>query len=302
MLRLGMVDFDTSHVVEFTRRWHHQGIDEDQYVEGARVVLGCPGLSHMAPERIPGFQQEMEELGVMLVDEPGALLGRVDGVLITSLDGAMHLERARPFLEAGIPCFVDKPFTSSLQEAKTLLALSRNTGTPLFSSSAMRYAPEVTRFLNPEWPMRLEGIATWGPAHLFDVMPGRNPGLLHYGIHAVELLYALMGPGCREVCCFHTPGTSVVTGHWKDGRVGTMRGLRSGQLEYGFLAFTDQGVFPVAVSFRCVYRELMKQIVTFFKTRTAPVDPAITVEIIAFLEAAWKSAANSGKSERVEVD
>ncbi len=53
MIRLGIVDFDTSHAVEFTRRLNHVGIAEDQWVEGARVVAGVPGVSEVAPEVIP---------------------------------------------------------------------------------------------------------------------------------------------------------------------------------------------------------------------------------------------------------
>ena len=113
MIRLGILDFDTSHVVEFTKRINHKGIDKDQWVDGAEVTLGCPGESQLAPERIPGFKKEMENLGVPLVDKPADLIGKVDGVLVESLEGGVHLERAKPFLEAGLPCYVDKPFACS---------------------------------------------------------------------------------------------------------------------------------------------------------------------------------------------
>ena len=43
MIRLGIVDFDTSHAVEFTKRLNHVAIAEDQWVEGAKVVAGVPG-------------------------------------------------------------------------------------------------------------------------------------------------------------------------------------------------------------------------------------------------------------------
>ena len=68
MLKLGIVDFDSSHCVEFTRRLNHFVIDKEQWVEGAKIVLGCPGESKLSPERIPGFTKTMKELGVELVD------------------------------------------------------------------------------------------------------------------------------------------------------------------------------------------------------------------------------------------
>ena len=53
MLKLGILDFDTSHVVEFTKRLNHKDGAEDQWVDGAEVVIGCPGESKIMPERIP---------------------------------------------------------------------------------------------------------------------------------------------------------------------------------------------------------------------------------------------------------
>ncbi len=50
MIKLGILDFDTSHVVEFTKRLNHVGIDKEQFVEGAKVVIGCAGESKLSPE------------------------------------------------------------------------------------------------------------------------------------------------------------------------------------------------------------------------------------------------------------
>ncbi len=57
MIRLGIVDFDTSHVVEFTKRINHKGIDKDQWVDGAEVVFGCPGESQLAPSAFPASKK-----------------------------------------------------------------------------------------------------------------------------------------------------------------------------------------------------------------------------------------------------
>ena len=104
MLKLGILDFDTSHVVEFTKRMNHLEIDKDQWVDGATVVLGCPGESKLAPEKIAGYTEAMKKLKVDLVESPKDLIGKVDAVLIEAVDGSVHWDRARPFLEAGVPC------------------------------------------------------------------------------------------------------------------------------------------------------------------------------------------------------
>lgn len=304
MIRLGILDFDTSHAVEFTKRLNRKGIAKDQQVEGAEVVIGCAGESKMSPERIPGYKAEMEKLGVPLVARPEEMIGKVDGMLIESLEGAAHYERARPFLDAGLPCFIDKPFTCGVADAKKIVALAERKKAPVFSSSSLRYAPEVTAFREDTKLGAVLGVVSYGPAPYHEGKPGdvpRNPGLFNYGIHPLEVLYAVMGPGCTRVSCHHEKGVDVVVGQWKDGRLATLRGIRAGAAPYGFLAFTEKGVKPVAIGTRYIYRELCKQIVTFFQTKKPPVEPGTTVEMMAFLELALKSAGNHGAGEKLAV-
>src|SRR5262245_55783242 len=179
MIKLGVVDFDTSHVVEFTKRLNHKGIAKDQWVDGAQVVLGCPGESKIMPERIPGYTQEMENLGVRLVNRPEDMIGKVDGMLIESQEGAAHLERSRPFLEAGLPCFIDKPFSCGVADARKIVELAKSTKAPLFSSSSLRYAPDLTKFVGDTKHGKVFGVFSYGPAPFNDRDPSRNPGLFH---------------------------------------------------------------------------------------------------------------------------
>lgn len=304
MLKLGAIDFDTSHVVEFARRLNHKGVAKEQWVEGATLVLACPGESKMSPERIPGHKDALVKLEVPLTDKPADLIGKVDGVMIHSLEGGAHLERARMYLEAGLPCFIDKPFTCSAANARKIAALSEKHKAPVFSSSSLRYAPEVVAYLGDEKRGKVLGAVSYGPAPLHEQKAGdvpRNPGLFHYGIHPAEVLYTVMGPGCQRVSCFHEKDVDVVTGHWKDGRVATLRGLRSGAKgEYGFLAFAEKGNRHVAIRTTYIYRELLKQVVKFFETKKSPVPLSETIELMAFLEAANRSGVNHGAGEKVE--
>jgi virulence factor len=297
MIKLGMLDFDTSHVVEFARRLHHKGVAEEQWVDGAEIVVACPGESRIMPDRIPGYKKAIEKLGIPLVDKPTDMIGRVDGMLIESQQGGVHWERARPFLEAGLPCYIDKPFTCSVADAKKLTALAEEKKVPIFSSSSLRYAPDLVQFMADPKRGKILGAVAYGPAELHDL----NPGFFHYGIHAVEMLYALMGPGCQRVTCTHERDSDVVTGQWKDGRLATVRGLRSGKKDYGCLVFTEQRVQVIAIGTAYIYRELLKKIVEMFQTKKAPVDVAVTVEIVAFIEAALKSGLNHGAGESLPV-
>ncbi len=299
MIKLGILDFDTSHCVEFTKRLNQIGKDQEQFVEGAKIVIGCAGESKLSPERVEGFTKQMKEFGVPLVDKPADMIGKVDGMLIEAVDGTVHYERAKPFLEAGIPCFVDKPYACSLDDAKKLAELAAKKKLPLFSSSSLRYSPEVVDYAADAKKGKLVGCVVYGPASASPI-PERNAGLFHYGIHPIEVLYTLMGPGCKRVTCTHDKDTDTVTGHWADGRMATVRGIRKGASGYGFIGFAEKGIQPVTIGTKFIYRELLKKIVEMFKTGKSPLDIAETVEIVAFIEAANKSGANHGTGETVK--
>src|SRR5439155_13325176 len=92
MIKFGIVDFDSSHAVEFTKRLNHQLCPEDQWVEGGRVVIGCSLPSAItAPETVARYTGTFTgELGVPLVERPEQMLGKIDAVLIEAVDGSVH--------------------------------------------------------------------------------------------------------------------------------------------------------------------------------------------------------------------
>ncbi len=293
MIRIGLVGFDTSHVVEFTKRFNHVDVDPDLWVEGAKVVAGCPGTSEVIPqEQVAGYARTVsEKYGVELVDRPEGLLGRVDAVMIEAQEGGRHLALARPFLEAGLPTWIDKPFACTVADAREIAALAQRRGAPVFSSSSLRYAPEVVAARQDAALGAIVGAEAYSAASLHP----RNPGLFHYGIHGVEPLYALMGRGCRAVTAVTTAGADVVVGEWPDGRLGVVRGIRAGQRGFGFTAYGERGIRAAAIDFRPVYSALLRQVVGTFQSGRAPLDVAETIEIVAFIVAAQRSAEAGGK-------
>ncbi|HCV26472.1 MAG TPA: oxidoreductase [Candidatus Latescibacteria bacterium] len=290
MIKVGLVDFDTSHVVQFTKRFNHLDIEEDQWVEGAQVVAGCPGQSRHSPERVPEYTEQLKAYGVEIVEKPENLIGKIDAVCIESNDGTVHLERATPFVEAGIPCYIDKPLEISLENAKQIMRLAQKHSVPTFSSSSLRFCPEVQDVLSDESVGQILSANAYSPASEHAI----NPGLFNYGIHGVEILYTLMGQGCTKLSCAYTEGGEVVTGFWGDERLGVMRGTRAGAHSYGFTVWGDKGVKQSGISTQFIYRELCKEIVKMFETGETPIDPLITLEIVAFIDAAIKSREQNG--------
>ncbi len=297
MIRVGIVGFDTSHVVQFTRRLNHVDIEEEQWVDGAEIVAGFPGTSKITEsEQVAEYTQQLADYGVEIVDAPEDLLGEIDAVMVEFQSGHDHLEAARPFIEAGLPTYVDKPFTCSGADARALVDLGAEHNVPLFSSSSLRYGLEVQQLkADADTVGEVVGAMAYSPASLHP----ENPGLFHYGIHGVETLYALMGRGCEEVWCVYEAGAEVSVGRWNDERIGSLRGTREGAHAYGFTAWCENEVRSSSIDASFIYRELLKKIVVMFESGQAPLDIEETVEIVAFIEAAAKSAQLQGQRTRL---
>ncbi len=293
-MRIGIVGFDTSHAVEFTRRINHVGIEQEQWVEGAQIVAGFPGTSNIEDEQtLAEYTETVAGYGVEVVNAPEELIGKIDAVMVEFQSGIVHLEYARPFLEAGVPTFVDKPFTCSVADARQLAELAEANDVPLFSSSSLRYALEIQQLkAEQDQTGKVQGAMAYSPAGLHP----QNPGLFHYGMHAVETLYALMGPGCQEVWCAYEAGAEVVVGRWQDERIGSIRGTRAGTHGYGFTVWCENEVRACLIDPSYIYRELLNEVVGMFESGIVPLDIEETIEIVAFIEAAAKSAQTKGRA------
>lgn len=287
-LRIGLVGLDTSHVTAFTRALHDPG--HKDHVPGARVVAvykgGSPDIVASA-SRVDRFTAELlQEPGIKLYDSIAELARNVDAVMIESVDGRPHLAQFKEVLPSRKPVFIDKPVAGSLRDAIEIFRLAKEHGVPVFSSSSLRF--NTLAALADAQHGELHGAFTYGPAALEPT----HPDLFWYGIHAVETLYTVMGRGCEIVTRVQTENTEVVTGVWRGGRVGTMRGHRDSKAGYGVTVFGSAGVSSPEL--RPSYGPLLREVVTFFRTGRPPVSPEETIELFAFMEAADESKRRGG--------
>lgn len=291
-IKVGMIGLDTSHVTAFTKLLNDKS--DPKHVPGARVVAAFKGGSpdvESSRTRIDRFTAELKDKwGVEIVDSIEELCKKVDAVLLESVDGRPHLSQVRPVFVAKKRVFIDKPFTANYADAREIVRLSRESGTPFFSSSSLRFADDLQAMKRDEKLGAMLGAFTYGPA---PTEP-HHPDLVWYGIHAVEMLYTLMGPGCESVTRVHADGADVVVGKWKDGRVGTMRGIRDGKRDYGAVAFGAKANLATPTPMQSDYRNLLVEVVKFFQTGAPPIPPEETLEMMAFMEAADLSKARGG--------
>lgn len=281
--KIGIIGLDTSHSTAFTKALNDPGASPE--FGGYRVVAAYPKGSNdikSSSDRIPGYTDEVKKQGVEIVSSIEELLGKVDVVLLETNDGRLHLEQALPVLKAGKLLFIDKPIAASLADAIAIFDAAKHYNVPVFSSSSLRYITGVKEIAEGAIGNVL-GVDAYSPASIEKT----HPDLFWYGVHGVEILFTVMGTGCKSVVRIQTEDTDFVVGTWQDNRIGTFRGTRSGKAGYGGTVFGTKGTTTLG-NFNG-YNPLLIKIIEFFKTGIAPVRPEETLEILAFMEAADES-------------
>lgn len=291
--RIGIIGLDTSHSIAFAKTFNAD--PPVPALAGMRVTVAYPHGSkdiESSVTRIPEYTEQVKKLGVAVVDSLPALLEQVDYVLLETNDGRPHLEQAIEVFKAGKPVFIDKPVAGSLVDAICIYEAAQHYKVPVFSSSSLRFMEDALAARKGSCGEVL-GCDTFSPCSLEKT----HPDLFWYGIHGVEILYTVMGPGCQTVNRSSNAEMDVVMGTWKGGRVGTFRGMRSGKSGYGGNVF-GRDKFLQLGNFKG-YDPLVMAIGEFFKTGTPPVEAVETLELYAFMEAADESKRQSGASVSV---
>ena len=123
-----------------------------------------------------------------VVDKPEDMIGQVDAVICATDIGSEHVERCRPFVEAGIPLFIDKPLTDNEEDLKTIVSWYDN-GAKLCSSSSLRYTKELEPYYDNHYELgKIRHICS-PMAKVWET----------YGMHAVEAMFPLLGQGFEWV-------------------------------------------------------------------------------------------------------
>ena len=292
-LRIGIIGCDTSHVPAFSENLNNP--DAKDHVFGGKIVAAFKGGSPDIPEsakRVDNYANTLKEkYGVQFYDSIEELCKNVDAVLLESVDGRPHLEQVKPVIKAGKPVFIDKPMAGSLKDVIEIFRLAKEAKVPIFSSSSLRFAKD-TQAVHHGSIGRVNYVETYGPCEIEK----HHPDLFWYGVHGVEAMFTVLGPGCESVQRGTTAdGQIEVIGTWKNGAKGVYREDKNKKfhgLAKGEKGETSAGSFDG-------YVPLVVEIMKFFKSGVAPVSADETIEIFAFMEAADESKSKGGAAVRI---
>jgi len=221
-----------------------------------------------------------------VVAQPEDVIGEVDGVVIATDDGTDHVRRARPFIEAGLPVFVDKPLATTREELAQFSAW-RKAGARILSSSGMRYAPALAELKGQEWRW-ITNITckTWE----------------RYGIHALEPVYTILGSGFVDVRSEWQEGSDIVHCRHRSGAQATIAAIHDAYGSFGVIhAYGEKRSHSVAL--RDTYSAFRGQLLAVTEWMRSGQDPypfEETRELMAILIAGQESRSQGGA--RVSVD
>jgi len=272
-----------------------------------------------------------------VVDRPEDMVNDVDAALIpggrtppeevkdgaeayimdwTKVGPSDHLKLAAPFLSAGKPVNVDKPFADSVEEALEMISLARKNNAPLMSTSALRYSPQVIGLRE----VVEAGSGGIGEPRTLLVIMGGAP-LMWYGVHGIEAMYTVFGPGVEYVLCdaaykyfgAEDPDAWFGIVKWKDQKQGMLHLLRdvpAGAKEplwpttyvlpdflgvyYQMRLLGTTGVTDIDVKGKTYYTRMLSEFVRMIETGKEPIPLEQTLEVTKIL-LALKASVETGK-------
>lgn len=288
-MRIGIIGTDTSHSIAFTELLNDK--EHPYHVEGGEIIVAYPGGSpdfQLSISRVAAFAEEMNlRFGVRVVEHPEQVAAECDAILLLSADGRVHREWFEIIAPYGKPVFIDKPLANSLEEAKAIFNLAAQWSIPILSTSALRYADALTRQLGSNHNDSIISVDCYGPMF----MEPTQKGYYWYGIHSVEMLFTVMGGTCDHVMACTSGDQETITGVWSDGRIGTVRGSLSGSLPFMAVINREHSSLFVDIASEKTpfYASLLEKVMDMFRTGEPPVDKAMTLQVIRFIEAANES-------------
>ena len=301
IIRVGMIGCDTSHCPKFTHTLH-----ENEKINAGgppiRVVACYPSFSpdiESSRGRVEQFKKNLvEKWNVRMVDSIEAMLDEVDVVMLESVDGRRHLKELRPVAAAGKPCYIDKPFAAGLADAKAMVKLIKETRLPCFSSSSLRFDSAFTSFMADEEARgKIIGCDAMSPAHLEPT----NRVCSGTGFTAWKSCTRSWAPaaGACRARARRTPT-------WRSGYGVTAGSARyeaseRGKSDYAAMVLAEKTVKDLRKA-GDFYDGLSEAIATFFRTRKVPVPIDETLEICAFIDAAYRSAKLGGDDVAIDLE
>lgn len=203
MLRIGIVGSESSHAMQFAKYFNlpDPSTGEDFHPDiRVTAIMGDPESARRTAE-----QAQVLHVAGSLEE----LVDTVDAVMITSRRGSEHVAQAMPFIEKGMPLFIDKPFTSDLAEARELALALQQRNCPVLGGSGCKYSPSVQRIKELVAPLVAERKLLTASLDFSIMLDSIYDGFYFYAPHLVEICLEIFGTDIEAVQAVKTEKSLV---------------------------------------------------------------------------------------------
>jgi predicted dehydrogenase len=220
-----------------------------------------------------------------VVEKAEDVIGHVDAAIIATDDGDDHIRRVKPFIDAGLPVFVDKPMATNVADLRQFIGWHK-AGATILSTSGMRYSPE----------MQLSGDQREILGDLRWITSFTCKTWERYGIHALEAVEPMIGPGFLTVQAHSDAGGDVMHMTHRSGVRMTIGAIHDAYGSFGAAhLYGTKGQLPLKSA--DTYNAFRSQLVAFIemlRTGKRPLPFDETVELMAVIIAGRRSREQGG--------
>ena len=179
MFNIAILGCENSHAASFLNVIREENIQD---IEIVGVFSEFPGAAEALQEKF----------GVPVAKSYDAFVGQIDGLIITARNGDNHYKYAKPYLDSGIPMFIDKPITNTEEDAREFFQMLKERKIPICGGSVLKhaaYVQELKTMVESGEKGRLHGGFIRCPLDINS----EHGGFLFYAQHLVQIMCELFG-------------------------------------------------------------------------------------------------------------
>jgi predicted dehydrogenase len=300
MLRIGLLGSDNSHADRFSEIINLP--EHTAFLPNADAQIVA--IWGQEPERTK--QVATNGHIATIVSAPEEMLGQVDAVFCVTRHGGLHRELVLPYLQAGVPVFIDKPLAVDPDDAREIVRIGQAHHVPFTSFSTVRFSASTQAFAAE--CAKLGGIRVGsytGPATRRNIYGG----IIFYAIHSIEMMLMIQGTGVQWVDALEGPalddqgnGNISVTCGYGDGALGTLALTVDAKYAFTAHAIGREGLAYRALDISDCYQEGAKRILSTLRGEAdAGVAPEAMIEAVQIAAAIERSLDENRRVELSEL-
>jgi predicted dehydrogenase len=291
MYRIGIIGTENSHAMAFSKIVNLPDPETGKLRYPDVRIVGVYGPDEESAKRI------MDEVGVdFIAKNPEEFHGKVDAMCITCRKGSLHYKYAIPFVEKGMPVFVDKPFTSDVAEGERLIEAAKKSGAKLLGGSSVKYAGDAVILKQIVKQITAKGeLITAGLNFAADPV-SEYDGFFFYASHLTETALEIFGKDVKSLLTVEKSGSRISI--WRYPEFDITLNFTKGTHESSALIFALNGNIYREINggryadSSLAYRQQIECFIHLLRTGEMPVsyeDLVLPVKLISAIEESVKS-------------